>query len=389
MLTGPPKRIVFIGHDASLSGAPILLLQLLLLLKQQENIGISLVIHRGGPLEDAYRQHFDVLVLKPQGYGKEKNLFERLKGILANRLRMLSFLRKVSAADMVFSNTIVNGKLIRKIARFKKPLVTYVHELGNVIREYKRSGDADYPGLEDGVIAYPSLKVKETVLASYSVGEDHLSRLSYYFPFTQEQQLKTNAAKDFRTRFGISENVFLVGGMGVACNRKGTDLFIEVCVAVTQAQANIKFCWIGVFETPEDERLLRKMVAEHGLEDKIIFTGPMPHNYYNLAAFDIFFLSSREDPYPLVVTEAAFMEVPAICFAPSGGITEFIGDDAGWIVPGFSVQIAAETILQSAANKEEIYRKGRLALGKAMQLHANPALILQQFRGLLSMAGLR
>lgn len=387
MLTRP-QRIVFVGHDASLSGAPILLLQLLLLLRQQKGITITLVIHRGGPLMDAYREHFDVILLKPEGYGKKKNPVKRLLEILQNRRQMLSFKRKVAASDLVFSNTIVNGRLMKKIAAAGKPVVTYVHELENVIKDYKRSGDAVYPGLETGVIAYPSQKVKETVLQYYAIPESRLRRLSYYFPFSPDAAQKVRAAEDFRKRFHIPDNTFLIGGMGVACNRKGTDLFIDVCAAVTRVNPDIRFCWTGVFETPETERDLRQQVAEKQLGEKIIFTGPVPHSYYNTAAFDLFFLSSREDPYPLVVLEAAFMEVPAVCFSPSGGITEFVGEDAGWIVPGFSVEEAAATILGLAGNADAVHAKGKRACEKSIALHANPSLILQQFEELLALSGL-
>src|SRR5690606_11384990 len=121
MLTRP-QRIVFVGHEASLGGAPLLLLQLLLLRRHQPGIAITLVIHRGGPLMDAYREHFDVTLLKPEGYGKQNNPVKRLLEILQNRGQMLSFKRKVAAADLVFSNTIVNGRLMRKIAAAGKPV---------------------------------------------------------------------------------------------------------------------------------------------------------------------------------------------------------------------------------------------------------------------------
>lgn len=374
-------NILFIGHEGSLSGAPVLLLNLLLMLKKQPQISFSLVLGRGGPIADKCSEHFDVMILKPDGYAQEGSIIGRIKGILQNRAKLFKLKKMAQHADLIFSNTIVNGKLLKMLASAGKPVITYVHELENVIRLFVPSGITADTIEYSSAIAYPSLRVKEALQKECKVKDDRLHRLSYYFPvdrsLVENSSAKETFVQQFREKYGLKGKV--VGGMGLASDRKGTDLFISVCEKVVKVNKEIKFCWIGGFENKETEDKLRGMIKEKQLEDAIVFTGPLPHNYYNPAVFDIFFLSSREDPYPLVVLEAGFMKVPSICFEGSGGITEFVGDDAGWIIPGFDLDKAADAIL----HVQDQEQKGARAYEKSMSWHADEKVILDQLEEII------
>lgn len=388
MLKVQPKHIVFVGHEATISGAPILLLNLLLLLQQEKKVRISVVLRRDGPLTPIYRQHFAVIVLKPAGYSDKKNISKRFADICKNRVQLFRAMRLVYSCDVVFNNTIVNGKLLKTLRLLKKPVVTYVHELENVIKTYLPTGDSSYTLRHSRLFAFPSQKVKEVLQNSFSVSLDKLYRLSYYFPVNkevlQDETAKTIFAQNFRDRFGINNCDLLVGAMGRINNRKGIDLFIEVCKKIVAVNKNIKFCWIGEFETLGDAADARRLIDEYNLTENLVFTGGLEHTYYNAAAFDILFLSSREDPYPLVVIEAAFMQVPSICFEWSGGITEFVGDDAGWIVPEYSTDQAAETLLRISNRKDLLREKGKTAFQKSIEWHANRQLVLGQFETIIN-----
>jgi glycosyltransferase involved in cell wall biosynthesis len=61
---------------------------------------------------------------------------------------------------------------------------------------------------------------------------------------------------------------------------------------------------------------------------------------------DALALTSREDPFPLVMLEAAAHGVPTVCFADSGGGVEFVGSDAGLVAPYLDVAGFAEGILK-------------------------------------------
>lgn len=378
-------HILFIGHEATLSGAPILLLNLMLLLQQQRSVRITLVIRRGGPLVEQYRRHFPVIVLKPAGY-RQGGLLKKIADILQNRLQLLRLFMVMPSCDHVFSNTIINGPLLKTISLFRKPVVTYVHELENVIRAY--TSEVAQTVRYTRRFGYPSLKVKEVLGSVCRLPEERLQRLSYYFPVNRDEISNETAkqafVKTFKQRFGLTDSDMLIGGMGLASDRKGTDIFAAVCGKVAAINKKVKFCWIGNFDSPATEAALKAQLKALHIENQLVFTGPLEHNYYNLAPFDLFFLSSREDPYPLVVLEAGFMQVPTLCFESSGGIPEFVGTDAGWIVPGLSADKAADAIINLYDQREALRAKGAQAMQKSLQLHADGTLILQQFDTLLS-----
>jgi len=377
-------HILFISHDASLSGAPILLQNLMLLLQQHREARITVVIRRGGPLVAQFQQHFPVIVLKPAGY-RQGSFVKKLTDILRNRWQLLRLFMVMPSCNVVFSNTIINGPLLKTISPFKKPVVTYVHELENVIRAYP--AEVTQTLQYSRRLVYPSLRVKQALATVCQVPPERLLPLAYYFPVNHamltDAAAKQAFASQFKQRFNLADADLLVGGMGVACDRKGTDIFVAACALVAKTNPRIKFCWIGNFDSPATETALKAQVAALGIQKHIIFCGPMPHHYYNLAAFDLFFLSSREDPYPLAVLEAGFMKVPSICFSEAGGIPEFVEGDAGWIVPGLSAEAAAQTILQLEPNKTILQQKGAIALQKSLQWHADETRILAQFRALI------
>lgn len=384
MLTSKSEKIVVIGHEASLSGAPILLLHLFELVQKKRNLNILFAIHRDGVILDLYKRSFPVLLLKRKDYGKENNIILKIYNFWLNKIQLLKLCFHVLSSDYVFSNTIVNGKLLKIISVFRKPIITYVHELKSVIDLYSQLGDARFSLAGSNLFAYPSRKVSNTLEIDYNVSENKLYPLNYYFPFLEMVPgTDPGISLFFKEKFNIKEKDFVIGGMGFASPRKGTDLFVEVFNIVNKVNPEIKFCWVGDFEDLSYKEKVFQNIPEGALGKQIVFTGLLQHSYSNFELFDLFFLSSREDPYPLVVLEAAWMNKPSICFENSGGIPEFIEEDAGWCIDDFNVQSVAHLILELYHNRSMITIKGDSAHKKVLELHANQELILSQFDKIL------
>src|SRR4051812_34253052 len=98
------KRILFIGHEASLSGAPILLFNLLKLVADANNIQPIVAIRRYGPFLDEYKKNFQVLVLKGENYSTEKRVLPRLAQIIKNRAKIGRLIYEAMRSDVIFSN---------------------------------------------------------------------------------------------------------------------------------------------------------------------------------------------------------------------------------------------------------------------------------------------
>jgi hypothetical protein len=115
-----------------------------------------------------------------------------------------------------------------------------------------------------------------------------------------------------------------IGMCGHASPRKGSDIFFEVAEAVPEHD----FVWIGNWdrdEAPEntvfDEFLTRRL-------PNLFVTGGVDNPYKYIGRLDLFFLSSREDPNPLVLTEALLLGVPILCFSGTTAVTDFLGRSA-------------------------------------------------------------
>ena len=106
-----------------------------------------------------------------------------------------------------------------------------------------------------------------------------------------------------------------------------------------------------------------------GLDDMVEFIPPTPKPMEHFAGFDIFAMTSWEDPCPLVVLENMGLAKPVVCFAGGGGAPEVVGD-TGVIVPEFDPLAMARAIADLAADPPELARLGALARQRVLsQLH--------------------
>ena len=86
------------------------------------------------------------------------------------------------------------------------------------------------------------------------------------------------------------------------------------------------------------------------------------------ARFDIFAMTSWEDPCPRVVLENMGLGKPVVCFAGGGGAPEVVGD-TGVIVPEFDSRAMAQAIADLAADPQEWARSAHRLGSECRQLH--------------------
>jgi glycosyltransferase involved in cell wall biosynthesis len=79
---------------------------------------------------------------------------------------------------------------------------------------------------------------------------------------------------------------------------------------------------------------------------------------------DVLALTSREDPFPLVMLEAGSHGVPTVCFADSGGGPEFVGMDAGLSSPYLDISMFAANLMRLHHEPHLCKRLGAAASAK-------------------------
>ena len=129
---GPPPSILFISHDASRTGAPIALLTFLRWLRANSNYRLEVLLGSGGSLKPAFEALAPTTTADVEAGRFLGQLTTSVPQVLLNawrerRLRALA--RRLSTADLVYSNTLQNGALLRKLWRPGQNVISHVHEL--------------------------------------------------------------------------------------------------------------------------------------------------------------------------------------------------------------------------------------------------------------------
>lgn len=352
------KRILFIGHDAGRTGAPFVLLYLLQYLRAEHpELRIDLLLLRGGELEKDYSNVANVAIVP------EKSFLDRLRSKAVRTLTGKRAFRLPAATggvgyDIVVGNTVVTLECLEVYKRRGSATVCWLHELDYVVKSF-------FP--IDRFVELSS-SVDHFVCGSGAVKE-MLKRLAVvspatvvYEPFPIPDPAGIDAP-EVRRLLGIAENEFLVAGGGTLEWRKAPDLFLQIAARVSGSGKLVRFVWVGG-PSPSTANFFEQVqydMAKMEISPSVIFTGIVPDPEKYLATANVFALTSREDPFPLMALTAAAFGKPIVCFDKSGGVPEFVGDGAGVVVPYGEVEEFARAILEYHGDRGRWYRDGQVA----------------------------
>jgi len=128
-------KIFFISHDASRSGAPLLLLDLIRLLNETGLYECAVLLKNGGVLTADFEKVANTFIWNiPESKLTTRNLLQRISCRFSSRLvesnRKNEILYKVRESSVIINNTITNGELLKIITTGYSGLVlSYIHEL--------------------------------------------------------------------------------------------------------------------------------------------------------------------------------------------------------------------------------------------------------------------
>jgi len=353
MKTG--SKVLFISHDAVRCGAQILILNLVRWFAQHCSMPFEVLLKAGGELEPEFAELGRVEVYgRETSAGRLSRLIRKPGGLLKRYQR--------EGIGLIYSNTITNGDLLEYLAPLGCPVITHVHELENYIHSCGQ-GNLDKIVRHTDLFIAASRAVKENLVETHGIPDEKVVIVHEYTPVNVAVSVDR---KEMLARLAIPEHSFVVGGSGTTDWRKSPELFLQLarCVRDTNQRDNIYFVWVGGTRTWELDYDMKKM----GL-NKVIFvpSNPTPLDYFN--CFDVFVLTSRIDPYPVVCLESAALGKPIICFDKAGGMPEFVEDDCGFVVPYLDVQAMADKVVNLRLDRELCSRLGENARGKVVSRH--------------------
>lgn len=338
-------KILFISHEASLTGAPKVLLQFMRWLKANEpEIELLILLERRGPVEQEFRALGETYVWhQPLGWLSKvshKLITSSKKQQLNKHQRQIIRSVRKKKVDLVYGNTVLVAPMIEAL-RLSVPSILHVHELKYNVEQYGRS-PALKPVLEQAdLIITVSQLVYNYFHKEQKINKD---RLRLVHEFTASSSVSA-VQKDVLQQ--LPKDAFIVGGCGTINWRKGTDLFVQVAHRVLSEDKDqaIYFVWLGGNLKHSNYYEIQHDIDKLGWTDRILFVGSHsnPQDYF--ARFDLFLMTSREDPFPLVCLENAQLGNPIICFNGAVGSTEFITETNGAIVPYLDTEAMANAVI--------------------------------------------
>ncbi len=358
-------RILFITHDSTRTGAPLVLLYLMQWIKEnKKEVEFELLDLKGGEIHENFvdiskntylitnkksKSHFFNFFKK--AYYKVKGTNE--KSIIENKI--LKNLKK-NDYDIIYANTVLSLGIASKIKAqdLKAKLIIHVHELDVVIKSLVPNF-TDFISLTDHWICASEL-VRDNLINNYYI---NINSTNVIYEFSKLEQTLEDS-------LGLVDDSkpFIVGGAGSVILRKGYDLFVAVANEVKRQapDLNIVFNWVGKISNRKTKIEIEYELQKAGLQEVVFFLGEKEEPFNFFKQFDVFLMISREDPFPLVCIEVASLGKPIICFDGATGTQEILRKGGGKIVPYLSIYDMAMEVIAYARNKDTITKDSQIIM---------------------------
>lgn len=376
--------IAIVSHDASRTGAPLIALNIARELVEARGVPVVTILLAPGELEPEFARLGPLFVVPPgrsREYHRDPRPWLRLAKravyikdtITHDRIwrRISKYLARRQIRYGVY-NTVLSGSAAVRLKELDLASIGLVHELPHLIRinNWTEEATALIEGTE--ALVFPCPQVQAAFVDAFAIGDK--PRFIYpqsgnIHPDQLPQEQRSTIRSAFRARLGLTGDDILVLSSGTNGDfRKGVDLFVyaareTVLSSMASPGRKIVFAWAGEVGSSYG-KWADKDIGQLGLSDRLIFLGPQPNMAPCFASADIFFLPSREDPFPTTVLEAMAYGLPVVGFAGTGGIEEQISGGAGIIVPYGDVTSAVKTLNWLAEQPEERSRMARLGQEK-------------------------
>ncbi len=372
------RRVLFVSHEATRTGAPFLLLHFLEWLKEHTDLPFSILLRKGGALEPEFAAIAPTVVLgRETSYGS--GILERLASIFGFggfvEEHALARIKKQYAREnigLIYSNTATNGEILAWLRDLGTPVISHIHELEFLMQQEMDPVELDQMFANTDYYIAGAEAAKNNLVQNHGIAPELVKTIHEFIPTPQHNDTDVmNIRQSIREQLRIPDNAPIIGAAGTSDWRKGVDLFVQLA-RVTYKQdpgLGVHFVWVGGESKGIHINRLRHDLSKLGLSKVVHFVGAQTNFRDYLASFDIFSLVSREDCLPLVVLEAALLKKPILCFDKAGGAGEFVKNDAGFVVPYLDLELMGERAITLLRDPDLRRTLGECAANKAKQQH--------------------
>ena len=379
------KKVLFVSHDGSVSGAPRSLAILVGYFAKHTDWDIRVLCVGPGPLVRELGENFPVDIWYefarpkariPSILNNKKITNERkvelinkeVEGIPAQLKHEEKLVKNLQdwKPDFIYSNTAVNGEELRQL-NIKVPHLVHVRELDTSLNLMSPIASEEFQVRPDYYLAV-SNAVKKNLIKRYQFNPDKIAIAPVALEVEKTLKLADKISEsEIRERYEIPREARIVGGIGYVNHRKGPDIFYQIASEwIKNHDDDVVFIWAG---DGTDIDLYRDQIIKDNIGDRLKFVGLVHEIYPLIKQFDVFLMTSRDDPFPRVNMESGLFNCPVIAFEESGGSCEYIEDDAGISVKGFEASSMSKALDELLSNPEKARQLGMAGGEKVKRLY--------------------
>ncbi|MDH1381235.1 glycosyltransferase [Comamonas aquatica] len=346
------ENVLVVSHEASRTGAPILSLNLVRILRQRYNVVVLLL--GGGPLVSAFRDEGAVVMgpcdIRSNPFIADLTL-EQLFSRCTFKFALVNSIESRVALPSLAKNFIPSLSLLHEFAAYTRPRDAFRHALF-------WSGEAVFSAkltLQSALDQYPDLGQRFAHVLPQGRCQLPLEKIDEKARIAERDKLLMALRPDLKG----DEQPFLILGAGFVQMRKGVDLFIECASRVIRSRPikSIRFVWIGKGYDPDHDVnysvYLADQIDRAGLAQHVSFLGEASEMDDVYEAADLLLLTSRLDPLPNVAIDALSQGLPVMCFDKTTGIADILvegGLQEDCVVEYLDTQAMADKVLRLAAD---------------------------------------
>ena len=337
-------RILFVSHEATRTGAPKIILNILRHFHQKTDAQLQSILHSGGFLAEDFGLYSEVDCL---------NIPREPSDELVRKVRKICLRYKDSPPTMAICNSMESRFIAFELHKLGIPVTILIHELPSSyeVQDYEQV----YQAAERIIFPVDVVRAAANDKAALPSGKCHVLPQGLLNPDFAQSVDRETVRRQIRQELSLPEDAHIVLGCGTLDLRKGIDHFCGVARNLLNRNQSrldrpFHFVWLGEGDrwahTPYHYAMLD--VEKSGIFKHVHFIGEREDVQPWFMGADTFVLTSRVDPFPCVIHEAMAARLPIITFDRSGGAVESLHDGAGLVVPYADYDAMSQRILMLA-----------------------------------------
>jgi glycosyltransferase involved in cell wall biosynthesis len=310
--------VLIVLHEATRTGAPRIGGLIAGALKQHCEVHILCLTD--GPLLDWLRERVGAENVHVHQYDRPRHQIS-----FAERLRFANSFLEQEPSPIVYVNSLAACEFVYAAKTAGKTAVVHVHEKVEELRKLLaiQLMKLEVLSMSDAVVLAAE-DLRQDLVDVFGFLPDRVVNFGIAVDADEIDRLAKDGNSEAYTAAGelfTHTDRLLVGMVGHASQRKGSDIFFDAAKSLPQHD----FIWVGNWE-PADapENTIYRQFARAKLPN-LFTSGGVSNPYAYISNFDLFFLSSREDPNPVVLAEALILRVPILAFSKTTAVADFLG----------------------------------------------------------------